>query len=94
MLIACTYKIATIFWPISLSVLDTHLQCQTIGLQDYNPLTVINPNTRIAGGLPILDMRAETHHYAVSDPYGRSYQYYMDHYLCVWEVTSPEIIGH
>jgi hypothetical protein len=57
-------------------------------------LTVVDPNTRIADGLPILDVRAEMDHYGVKDPYGKSNQYYIDHYLCLWEVTGREIIGH
>jgi hypothetical protein len=56
-------------------------------------LTVVDPNTRIANGLPILDVRAEMDYYGVKDPYGK-YQYYIDHYLCLWEVTGREVIGH
>lgn len=44
--------------------------------------------------LPILDIAAEMAHYGVQDPYGKSNQYYVDHYLCVWEVSKQEIIGH
>jgi hypothetical protein len=33
-------------------------------------------------------------HYEVKDPYGKSNQYYINHYLCLWEVTGQEIIGH
>lgn len=57
-------------------------------------LTVLDPNTRIADGLPILDVRAEMDHYGVKDLYGKSNRYYTDHYLCLWEVTGHEIIGH
>jgi hypothetical protein len=57
-------------------------------------LTVVDPNARIADGLPILDVAAEMDHYGIPDPYGRSNQYYMDHYLCLWEVTEREIVGH
>jgi hypothetical protein len=57
-------------------------------------LTVLDPNARIADGLPILDIAAEMDHYGIPDPYGRSNQYYMDHYLCLWEVTEREIVGH
>jgi hypothetical protein len=46
-------------------------------------LTVLDPNTRIADGLPILDVRVERDHYGVKDPYGKSNQYYIDHYLCL-----------
>ncbi len=56
-------------------------------------LTVLDPNTRLADGLPILDVRAEMDHYGVKDPYGNPNQYYIDHYLCLWEVTGREIVG-
>ncbi|KAI9774396.1 MAG: hypothetical protein M1840_004290 [Geoglossum simile] len=57
-------------------------------------LTALDPNFRIADGLPILDIAAEMDHYGIPDPYGRSNRYYRDHYLCLWEVTEREIIGH
>lgn len=57
-------------------------------------LTVLDPNARIADGLPILDVRAEMNNYGIPDPYRRSDEYYIDHYVCVWEVTEQEIIGH
>ncbi|KAH8797576.1 hypothetical protein F5882DRAFT_287173, partial [Hyaloscypha sp. PMI_1271] len=44
-------------------------------------LTIINPNTRIVDGLPILNVRTEMDHYGVKDPYRKSNQYYIDHYL-------------
>ena len=56
-------------------------------------LSVINPNARIANQLPILDMRAEMNYYGIVDPYPRSFQYYTDEYLCLWEVTPQEIVG-
>lgn len=57
-------------------------------------LTVIDPNTRLRHGLPILDVAAEMNHYNIPDPYGKSNQYYNDHYVCLWQVTKLEIIGH
>lgn len=33
-------------------------------------------------------------HYGVADPYGNAYQYFTDEYLCLWEVTPEEIVGH
>ncbi|KAF2174806.1 hypothetical protein K469DRAFT_713511 [Zopfia rhizophila CBS 207.26] len=33
-------------------------------------------------------------HYGIPDPYGRSNEYYIDHYVCPWEVTRKEIVGH
>ncbi|KAH7020672.1 hypothetical protein B0J12DRAFT_722342 [Macrophomina phaseolina] len=56
-------------------------------------LTVVNPNVRLVKGLPILDIAAEMAHYGVQDPYRKSNQYYVDHYLCVWEVSEQEVIG-
>jgi hypothetical protein len=57
-------------------------------------LTVTNPVVRIGHGLPILNAADEMYHYNVQDPYRRWNQYYKDHYLCLWEVTSAEIVGH
>ncbi|KAE8334645.1 hypothetical protein BDV24DRAFT_172194 [Aspergillus arachidicola] len=57
-------------------------------------ITVINPNVRIANRLPILDMGLEMRYYGVPDPYNQSNTYYEDHYICLWEVTEPEIVGH
>jgi hypothetical protein len=57
-------------------------------------LSVIDPNTRLRDGLPILDVAAEMDHYKIPDPYGKSNQYYNDHYVCLWQVTEREIIGH
>ena len=36
----------------------------------------------------------EMKNYDAPDPYEKSYQYYKDHYLCLWEVTDDEIIDH
>jgi len=57
-------------------------------------LTVLDPNARMADGLPILDVLAEMDHYGIKNPYKKLNQYYKDHYLCLWEVTGREIIGH
>lgn len=35
-------------------------------------LTVIDPNSRIRNGLPILDLAAEMDYYKILDPYGKS----------------------
>lgn len=56
-------------------------------------ITAVSPNVRVVSGLPILDMDAEMRHYEIPDPYKRSSEYYKDHYLCLWEVTEPEIVG-
>lgn len=57
-------------------------------------LTVINPNVRIAYGLPIVGMESELKYYKVQDLYGRDYSYYKDEYLCLWEVTPDEVVDH
>jgi hypothetical protein len=57
-------------------------------------LTVINPNVRIASGLPMLEMESELIYYEVPDPYQKAYSYYKDEHLCLWEITPEEIIGY
>ncbi|RYP07906.1 hypothetical protein DL765_008976 [Monosporascus sp. GIB2] len=57
-------------------------------------LTVIDPNSRIRNGLPVLDIAAEMDHYNIPDPYGKSKAYYANHYVCLWQVTKAEIVGH
>lgn len=57
-------------------------------------LTVIDPNKRIAKGLPIRQVLAEMESYGIQDPYGRRNQYYFDEYVCLWEVSEAEIVGH
>lgn len=57
-------------------------------------LTVIDPNARLNNGLPILDVLAEMEHYDIQDPYNQENRYYIDHYLCLWEVTNEEIVKH
>jgi hypothetical protein len=53
-------------------------------------LVAIDPRHRLRRGLPILDMKQEMEAYGVDNPYG--YDYYTDHYVCLWEVTPGEII--
>ncbi|KAI1162132.1 hypothetical protein F5B18DRAFT_625360 [Nemania serpens] len=57
-------------------------------------ITVIDPNIRVQNGLPILDAKAEMDHYEIKDPYGEYGQYYYDEYLCLWQVTAAETVGH
>ena len=64
------------------------------GNRGVQTLTVVDPNTRLRDGLPILDVAAEMDHYKIPDPYGKSNQYYKDHYVCLWQVTKREIVGH
>lgn len=56
-------------------------------------LTAINPNVRIAHGLPMIEMESELKYYQVQDPYERAYYYYKDEYLCLWEGTPDEVVG-
>lgn len=57
-------------------------------------LTVVNPNNRIRAGLPVLHVADEMKYYDIADPYGKSNEYYEDHYICLWEVTEREIVGY
>jgi len=57
-------------------------------------LTAIDPNIRIRNNLPILDLATEMEHYDITNPYGKREQYCIDHYVCLWQVTEKEIIGH
>ncbi|KAF1966035.1 hypothetical protein BU23DRAFT_560605 [Bimuria novae-zelandiae CBS 107.79] len=62
--------------------------------REVQNLTVINPAARYRNGLPILDVAAEMEHYCIPDPYGKGGKYYINHYVCLWEVTEEEIVGH
>lgn len=57
-------------------------------------LTVIDPDTRLRNGLPILDIPAEMDHYNIPNPYRESNKYYNGHYVCLWQVTEREVVGH
>ncbi|KAF3484304.1 uncharacterized protein GIQ15_03628 [Arthroderma uncinatum] len=57
-------------------------------------ITALNPNVRAKNGLPILNMDKEMRFYGVPDPYGKSNEYYKNHYVCLWEVAKEEIVGH
>jgi hypothetical protein len=57
-------------------------------------LTVIGPNVRLRKGLPILNLYQEMEHYGISNPYGSWSRYCVDHYICLWQVTEEEIVGH
>ena len=56
-------------------------------------LTAIDPNVRVDAGVPILDFSAEVSHYNIENPYGGN-RYCDDHYLCLWEVSAREVVGH
>lgn len=56
-------------------------------------LTVIDPAVRVAKGLPILDMGTEMAYYDADNPYGGD-KYCEGQYLCLWQVTKDEIVGH
>lgn len=57
-------------------------------------ITAINPNIRTRNGLPILNVETEMGHYNIPDPYDGHIGTYGDHYVCLWQVTEAEIIGH
>ncbi|KAJ4340198.1 hypothetical protein N0V95_007579 [Ascochyta clinopodiicola] len=67
---------------------------ETKGNRGTQTLTVIDPSTRIKNGLPTLDVAAEMKHYSIPDPYDQGNQYYVNHYVCLWEVTPDEVVGH
>jgi hypothetical protein len=62
------------------------------GRRGDQTLVVIDPRRRFRLGLPILRAEDEMRYYRAEDPYCRRYQYYTDHYLCLWEVTPEEIV--
>ncbi|EUC27046.1 hypothetical protein COCCADRAFT_42101 [Bipolaris zeicola 26-R-13] len=51
-------------------------------------LTVIGPATRLGNSLPILDITAEMKHY------NKGMEHYIDHYVCLREVTAEKIVSH
>lgn len=57
-------------------------------------LTVVDPDSRRRNFLPILDVAAEMGYYQIQDPYRNSNAYYVNHYVCLWQVTKAEIVGH
>lgn len=57
-------------------------------------LTVVDPDSRRRDFLPIVDVAAEMDHYQIPDPYGNSNAYYVNHYVCLWQVTKAEMVGH
>ncbi|KAJ5640493.1 hypothetical protein N7528_000118 [Penicillium herquei] len=61
-------------------------------------LTVIDLMVRVEKRLPVLQMRSEAYYYNVINKCqcgmrGDSYSYYLNHQLCLWEVTKEEIVG-
>lgn len=56
-------------------------------------LVAIDPEYRLQHGLPILDMGKEMEVYGVEDPYPYKENYFVDHYVCLWEVTPAEVVG-
>ncbi len=82
-----------ISFQTSPAAIETLAKFRGTGKRGRQILTVVDPNKRIADGLPILDVGIEMGYYGVDDPYGYTNQYYTNHYLCLWEVTEPEIIS-
>lgn len=63
------------------------------GKRSNQTLIVIDPDIWLRNGRPILNVAAEMEHYGIPDPYGKSNKYYIDYYVCVWEVTTQEVVG-
>ena len=57
-------------------------------------LTLIDPNRRASYGLPTLAVVPEMKHFRIPTPYGEAEVFYKNHYVCLWQVTKPEIVGH
>ena len=54
-------------------------------------LAVVDPGYRLLRGHPILDIAKEAERYGILGLYRENY--FLDHYLCLWEVTPDEVIG-
>ena len=61
--------------------------------RDPQTLTVIDPEVRIRSRLPLLDVSYEMQYYGIEDPYENSNLYYKDHFVCLWQVTTEEVVG-
>jgi hypothetical protein len=74
----------------------TDLACMRTRNKNRGPqtLTVIDPDIRMRRGLPVLDIAAEMEYYSISDPYNQGNRFYVDEYVCLWEVTPEEVVGH
>jgi hypothetical protein len=57
-------------------------------------LIVIDPDTRLRDGLPLLDVAAEIGYYEILDLYRKSNQYYINHYVYLWEVIGKDVVNH
>jgi hypothetical protein len=64
------------------------------GNRGLHTLTVIDPGVRLQKGLPILGVAAEMEYYSIPDPYYEGNRFYVDQYICLWEVTPEEVVGH
>ena len=42
----------------------------------------------------MLDLSVEMDYYNVPNPYGAKGKYCQNHFLCLWQVTEHEVIGH
>ncbi|PYH96509.1 hypothetical protein BO71DRAFT_439468 [Aspergillus ellipticus CBS 707.79] len=58
-------------------------------------ITVISPLVRAVVGLPVLNLEDELWYYEVELPGGKvAYRAYDEDFLCLWQITEPEIVGH
>lgn len=58
------------------------LLCPDKVLQSSIDTTTASPTL-----LPVLHVADEMEHYGIADPYGKSNEYYKDHYVCLWDST-------
>lgn len=66
--------------------LTTHLNHRV-----WTPTPYVSFTTNPAALQELANIRS---HYNIQDPYGKSNHYYIDHHVCLWQVTEREIIGH
>jgi hypothetical protein len=83
-----------ISFTTSASAIEDLARWRTTRRRGVQTLTVIDPAARLRTGLPILDVAAEMEYYCIPDPYKKGSKYYVNHYVCLWEVNEEEIVGH
>jgi hypothetical protein len=83
-----------ISFTISASAIEDLAMWRMSRRRGHQTLTVIDPAARLRTGLPILDVAAEMKYYCIPDPYKKGSQYYVNHYVCLWEVTGEEVVDH
>lgn len=65
------------------------------GNRGSQSLVVIDPEVRRRCGLPFVGVAKEMQHYKIERPeHHRDADYSFGHYVCLWEVTPAEVVGH